>query len=337
MRQQRTDIAVMTIEDVHARIAAGRRFVLTTHVNPDGDALGSALGLLWLLRALGKEAVVRNTSPVPSNLAFLDPDNELQVYDPLIDESLLEEADTIIVLDVNTCSRLRTMEAAVCRRGDRTIVIDHHLDPEPFAAGYWTDIDAAATAQMIARLVERSGVAWTHAMAEAVYVGLMTDTGSFRFERTTPEVHEIAARLLAAGVNPTSIYQRIYDNFPLRRAVLVGRILAGLEVHCSGRVTVLTAPRALYTETGTSHSDLEDTVNVGLAIEGVHATALLSETEESIRVSFRSRGSAHVNRVAQRFGGGGHAYAAGATLTGMTLEEARALVASALCEMVQTA
>lgn len=339
MTDPRTDIAareipVLDIDGVLARFAAARSVLLTTHVNPDGDALGSELGLMHMLRAMGREVVVRNTSPVPPNLRFLDAGGDLVVYDAARDASLLDAVDLIVVLDVNACSRLRTMQEAVCRRGDRTIIVDHHLDPEPFASGYWTDLGAAATAQMVARLVERSGVELTRPMAEALYVGLMTDTGSFRFERTTPEVHEIAARLLAAGADPTSLYQRIFDNFPLRRTLLVGRILAGIDVHCGGRVTVLTVPRVLYEETGTTHTDLEDTVNLGLAIEGVQATALLSDTGESIRVSFRSRGAVHVNGVARQFGGGGHAYAAGATLEGMALDEARAAVASALCAAV---
>lgn len=331
MTDRRTDLSALDIDGVLARLEEARSVLLTTHVNPDGDALGSELGLMHMLRAMGREVAVRNTSPAPPNLQFLDPADDLVVYDAARDAALLDAVDLIVVLDVNASSRLRTMEEAVCRRGDRTIVVDHHLDPEPFASGYWTDLGAAATAQMVARLVERSEVALTRPMAEALYVGLMTDTGSFRFERTTPEVHEIAARLLAAGVDPTLIHQRIFDNFPLRRTLLVGRILAGIEVHCVGRVTVLTVPRALYVETGTTHTDLEDTVNLGLAIEGVQATALLSETDDAIRVSFRSRGAVHVNGVARQFGGGGHAYAAGATLTGMALDEARTAVASALC------
>lgn len=334
MTDPRTDIPALDIDGVLARLAEARRVLLTTHVNPDGDALGSELGLMHMLRAMGCEVTVRNTSPAPPNLRFLDAGGDLMEYVDDRDAALVEAVDLIVVLDVNTCSRLRTMQEVVCRRGERTIVIDHHLDPESFASGYWIDLGAAATAQMVARLVERSGVELTRPMAEALYVGLMTDTGSFRFERTTPEVHEIAALLLAAGADPTMIHQRIFDNFPLRRTMLVGRILAGIAVHCAGRVTVLTVPRGLYEETGTSHTDLEDTVNLGLAIEGVQATALLSDTGDAIRVSFRSRGAVHVNGVARQFGGGGHAYAAGATLTGMALDEASAAVASALCAAV---
>ena len=168
-------------------------------------------------------------------------------------------------------------------------------------------------------------------IALGLYIGIMTDTGSFRFDSTTPSVHRIAAELLSCGVEPQLVYRSIYDEYPFSRTLLLGRILAGIRILCDGRASIMSATRELFAETGTTIIDTENVVNYGLSIRGVSVTAFLAETDEGIKISFRSRGEMIVNEIAKQFGGGGHRLAAGATLTGASLEDAAVRVRDALC------
>ncbi len=309
--------------------------VLTTHVTPDGDAIGSELALHRLLRRLGVSARIINTDAAPEVLRFMDVDGVLERYEADAHDALLETAALIVCLDFNAPSRLRRMERAVSASPAPRLLIDHHLDAQPFAEHACIDTEACSTAQIVFRLVMEAALPLDSALAVPLYVGLVTDSGSFRFERTTPEVHRMAAVLLEAGVDPMRVHRQVYDEYPLGRSTLLGLILAGIRSECEGRVTLLTVTRAMFEDTGSTVEDVENMVNYGLGIKGVEVTALLTELPDAIKISFRSRGLHDVNDVAARFGGGGHRLAAGARVEGSDLAETAARVSEALCRKVR--
>jgi bifunctional oligoribonuclease and PAP phosphatase NrnA len=310
------------------------RIVLTTHANPDGDAIGSEYALAHYLLGVQKQVRIINTDPLPENLGFLNSQRLFEEFDAATHTSIIEAADLLVFLDLNAPGRVKRMEAAVLHSRAMKIVIDHHLDPKPFADWHHIRHEACATAEIIYGILHTiPGFVMTRDIALGLYTGIMTDTGSFRFDSTTPAVHRIAAELLSCGVAPQIVYKNIYDEYPFPRTRLLGRILADIELLCNGRASILTATRELFTETGTTLADTENIVNYGLSIRGISVTAFLAETDDGIKISFRSRGETIVNEIAKQFGGGGHSLASGTTLSGVSFDDAIGRVRDALCRL----
>ncbi len=313
-------IPMLTLDGLREELRGAASVLITTHLNPDGDALGSAGALALFLRARGTQARVLVDWPIPENLHFLRDGAGIEEYDPAQHDALFGSADLLVAVDMNAPSRMGRIADVAASAGIRILVIDHHLDPRPFADGYCLRSDACATAEILFDLIEaEEGL--TPAIAEALYTGILTDTGSFRFERTTSRVFRIAAELLDAGVQPQDVYRRIYDEYPMRRTRLVGRVLAGIRSLADGRATLLAVTKEDLDATDGLIEDVENIVNYGLSIRGVLATALVTEMPGGVKVSFRSRGDVSIQPLAQRFGGGGHRYAAGATLDGADVAE----------------
>lgn len=316
---------------------AAEDIVLTTHKNPDGDALGSQFALYQALRSAGKQVRIINCDAPPENMMLLSERIQYETYDAGAHEAILNGADLIVALDFNDVRRIGRMEAPVRASGASKLVIDHHLEPIPFADQYCSVPEASSTAEIIFDVLNAKGCMMTEAIATGVYVGIVTDTGSFRFDRTTARLHRIVAQLLEAGVDPVTTHRLIYDNYPVNRMRLLGRILSGIQQYCEGRVSLLIVTAEMFADTGTGVEDVENVVNNGLAIRGVEATALITEMEGEIKISFRSRACVGVDDVAREFGGGGHRYAAGATALNIPVEELAPRVAAALCEAVRAA
>ncbi len=317
-------------------LRGAERIVLTTHVNPDGDALGSECALQSALTAMKKDVRIINCDDPPENLGFLTTCAVYETYDPAVHDAVIAAADLLVALDFNDVRRVRQMEQTFQHARGRKLVIDHHLEPKPFADAYCSIPEASSTAEIVYDVLDGDQALLPYETALGLYVGIMTDSGMFRFERTTPRLHRIAARLLEAGVDPTSTHRLIFDDYPMGRTQLLGMILAGIERYCDGRVSLLTVTAGMFTDTGTTVEDVENVVNTGLAIRGVEATALLTEIDGRIKVSFRSRGGIAVNDIAGQFGGGGHRLASGATVADIPLAELKRRVAEALCGAVQS-
>lgn len=327
-------VALIDVGECASVLRAAARIVLTTHMNPDGDAIGSEYALYHALRDWGKDARIINCDAPPENLTFMNGDGCVEVYDPAEHDAFIASADLLVALDFNDIRRVRQMEPTFRAAAGKKIVIDHHREPSPFADFYCSIPDASSTAEIVYDVIGGDDAALSQPIALGLYVGIMTDTGSFRFDRSTPRVHRIAARLIEAGVNPTSTYRMIHDDYPLRRTQLLGMILAGIEQHCGGRVTLIAVTSEMFAETGTTVEDVENIVNHGLSIRGVEATAMFTVLNGQIKISFRSRGRFTVNDIARRFGGGGHYLAAGATVEGVPLAQLKKQVAEALCAAV---
>lgn len=309
-----------------------RLCIITTHINPDGDAIGSALGMMHLAAALGIEARVVLPTPAPDNLLWFDGAERLEVYSENL-ASAIEEASCIIVLDLNSRSRLRELGEAISRSRATVINIDHHTHPEEFAHVAWIDTDACSTCSMIAELAEVADVRGA-AMAMCLYTGIMTDTGSFRFPRTTARVHRIVASLLDQGADPVLSFERVMNQGSVLRARLLGEALRSMQLHADGRLCVMVLTRATLDAYECTTDDTEGFVHHTLSLAGVDMGILIIELATEVKCSFRSKGSVFVRDLAARYGGGGHVYAAGARIPARPLDDVVRDVVSAAIEQL---
>jgi bifunctional oligoribonuclease and PAP phosphatase NrnA len=310
-------------------LRAADRLVLTTHVNADGDGAGSEAALaIWLARQ-GKTVHVVNPTPLPRLFRYLfEPQWLLEPGDAGLPE-VLAAAELVVVLDTGEPKRIGRVAKLI---GDRpVVVIDHHPPgPEGFPGTGVRDPSAAATGELVYDLLQMAGVErWPAALAEALYVALVADTGSFRFANTTPRTHAVAGDLLARGVDPEVVYRRLYATVPLRRVELLRRALGRLETEAATGLSWLTVRKEDVSETGADADDMDGLVEQARSLEGTEVAILFREMEDGgTKVSFRSNGQADVNALARQFGGGGHTKAAGA-LVGGGLEAVRERVLAA--------
>lgn len=314
---------------VGAALLAARRIGLTTHVNADGDGTGSEVALAHLLRALGKSVAIANPTPVPDRFRFLtDPLGRTERSGEAV--QALRDADLIVVLDIADLGRLGQLAETIRSRGITTACIDHHLSPGTLPDGpRLVDAEASATAELVYDLAVTMGWPVTEDVARALYVGLMTDTGGFRFGNTRPRVLRVAAALLEAGVHPERLYEQVYATAPVGRIRLTAEVLDTLEHDADAGLAWLTVPAGAIERHGATADDLDGLVEFARSIQGTRL-ALLFRTLSNGRtkVSFRSIGDFDVAEFAHQFGGGGHAKAAGASIDG-SLDEVRARVLDA--------
>ena len=310
----------------------GQRVCLTTHVNPDGDGLGSEVGLIHLLRANGVEAVITNPTPTPPRFSFLF--NDLPGVDKTGDAVReIRRADLIVVLDISDISRLGMLIAAVRERGVPTACVDHHVSAGQLPAGpRYVDPEAAATGELIFELAKGNGWPITQAVAKALYVAILTDTGGFRFSNTRPRTLRIAADLLETGVDAEEIYLEVYAKAPEGRPRLLADALQTLVVEPKYGLAWVTVPPGSIERHGVSSDDLDGVVEFPRSIEGVRMALLFREIAQGrVKVSLRSVGDVDVAAFAKAYGGGGHTKAAGLSLTG-SLAEVQATVLRAARE-----
>ena len=291
------------------------RFVISTHVRPDGDAIGAQLALGWFLEKLGKDVTLLNSDPAPDNLAWLPGVEQIDVFTgSLPQHQRLAEADVIVVVDTNTQERLGAVGRAVANSGAAKVLIDHHTEPEAwFDAAYARDT-ASSTGELVYELIEAHDLDLLDArMATALYAAILTDTGSFRYSSVTPAVHRIAATLIERGeLQPDVIYTALYESRTPESVRLLARVLDTLTLVYDGQLSYLVISQRMLKETGAHSEESEGFVGYGLAVEGVRAALIFIETARGTKVSFRSQGDVHVNEWARAFGGGGHRNASGA-------------------------
>ncbi len=304
--------------EVAALIQQHNHFVLTTHARPDGDGLGCELALYDFLEQLGKEAAIVNSDPMPEALEFLDPHGSIRVFHPDRDQDTIAKSEVVFVLDSSEgCSRLGEVGQVVENGSAKIVCLDHHPDDGSFAHLAVIDTSAGATAELVFELIDFMGGELTYNMAMALYVAIVTDTGLFRFGKTSPRTHRIAARLLEAGVKPHQVYNYLYEQRPLGHLHLQSQLLSQLTLAYGGRLAWSKVTREMLERYGVDRRDITHLVDLGLSVAGVEISVLFSETHNGrVQLSFRSKGRLAVNDVAQRLGGGGHPFAAGAQIDG---------------------
>ncbi len=297
-------------------------FLLTTHVNPDADAIGSEVAFYNLLRKLNKKAFIINHSALPYNMEFFNKDNIVQKYDEELHKNVFTEVDVIAALDFNRVDRTVSMEKAIRKSNKLKICIDHHQDPEEFVDHQFIDTDYCATGHIIYDFIKQTNIVeMDFAIAEPIYAAIMTDTGSFRFDRTTADVHQAIAELLKFGVNPVHVYDKLYDQSKFSKVKLLGRALNSINLLYDNKLGYMIITQKDFEELGAIESDTENFVNYNLSIENVVMGILFIELKTGFKVSFRSKGNIPVNKLASEFGGGGHTNAAGARFFTNNMQE----------------
>jgi phosphoesterase RecJ-like protein len=319
----------------HAFIASHARFVLTTHVNPDGDGMGSEVAMALWLRALGKHVRVLNDAVVPTAFTFLTREQPLEVFDPVEHAPVIAAADALVVLDTSSRQRIGRLGPAFEQVPHPMAVVDHHVTHQAgFGSVRVIEPDASSTGEIVYDLLREADAVITPTMAEALYVALLTDTGSFRFSNTDSHAHRMAAELLGLGVDPERTHNRVHAHASAGRLRFFGEALAALELTAGGRVAVLVVRAEQFARHGLVAADTEGLVDMPRNIAGVDVVALFSEPGAGhVKVSLRSTGRVAIDQVCVRFGGGGHPHAAGALMRG-GIEEVRAQVLPVLDELV---
>lgn len=294
-------------------------FVLTTHISPDGDALGSELALALFLRRIGKRVSVINADVPPYNLGWLPAIDTVQHFDGSLRQlKQINGADVIIVLDTNAHHRIGRMSSAVENSSAVKALVDHHTHPETWFDVTFVRESASSTAELVYEIIGQwDGNGIDADIATLLYAGIMTDTGSFRFGSVTPEVHRIVADILERGdIRPAPIHTSIYDTRSRAGIRLLARALESITLMYDDEVGYMVLSQRMMRETGASKDETDGFVNYILSIETVRAGAIFSETDRGIKISFRSKADCYVHEWARHFGGGGHRNASGAFVKG---------------------
>ena len=294
-----------------------RRVVVTSHVRPDGDSVGSSLALAWALRTLGIDARVVHHDRPPIQLADFPGVSDVEVGD-----SIPAGTEAAVVLECGDLARTGLSGFD----GLPVVNIDHHPGNTGYGDVQWFDGTASALGEMIFEIVAELGVPLTCDMATQLFVAVVTDTGSFRYAGVSPRTFSICARLLEAGADPVSTARRLFDSHTLGRLRLQAAVLQTLDVDESGRLALLTLTEAALAASGGTPEETDGLINLPLSVKSVQAAVFFKEAGTGHwRVSLRSKGDIDVGRVARAFGGGGHKNASGCTLEG-PLEQVRASI-----------
>lgn len=302
------------IEGIIEEIRTNGSFLVTTHENPDGDAVGSSLALAGYLRRLGKDVTIHICDPVPDLYAFLPLAEE--VTQKLPDR----DYDVCFVLDVGEFRRAGK-QVADCRRIGKFINIDHHLTSDDFGCINYIDPKAAATGILVHRIIKGAGDDVDYETALCLYTAIITDTGSFRYSNANPEAFAIAGELVSTGINTWNIAEKLYESQPRQRLELLALALSTMTISPRGDYASITVTLDMYEKTGASAELTDGFVNYPRSIRGVEVSVFFREINPGLfKIGFRSKGKIDVSRIAAAFGGGGHHNAAGATMNG-SLEE----------------
>ena len=290
------------LREVLDALRARRRFVVASHARPDGDAVGSQLALAYALRHLGKEVLAVSHDPLPPYCQSFPGASEVSIT-----SRVDGEFDAAVVLECGSLARTELVGL------DRYFVInvDHHVGNTHYGAVNWFDETAAACGEMVFDIVQGLGVPLTTEIASHLYIAILTDTGSFQHGNVTPRTFDICRRIAAAGVSPTAVAARVYQQGSVGKLRLTGALLSGMELHGDGSVAVLHVDDGMLRESGCTADDLEGLINLPLAAADVRAVLLFKDFEGQVRVSVRSKGSIDVRAVAAAYGGGGHRNASG--------------------------
>lgn len=295
------------------------RFAILTHVNPDGDALGSSVAFAELLKLLGKEGVIVLDAPAPKKFDFLSNYHTLNEFDPKL---LKESWDAIVVLDLNRPDRLGRCEAFLELKGPEHLCIDHHaLVKEPFTENLVLDATASSVGAMLYSLYRELGLELSDVAAMSLYVSVLSDTGGFATSTTDRKSHKIADECLKQGVSPSAIYEQLFQQLPLEDMKLCAQVLARTESYYEGQLVLEELSLEDVQSVPGASGDLEALQQMNRMIGGVTAVAILKQlAADEWRLSIRARKDLDLGRAVSAFGGGGHSRAAGASLEGSLAE-----------------
>lgn len=298
------------MDTVIDRLTESQAIFLSTHINPDGDAIGSLIALGLGLQQHGKHIYLYNASPIPAVYRFLP---GVQLVQQVLPES--SAWDTAVVLDCGTLERIGVAVDFV-RGLPQVINIDHHVTNTNFGQYRLVDPTACSSAEIVYRLLKKMAITIDAAIAMSIYTGILTDTGSFRFANTNSAAYTICSEMVQAGVDPYTVAQHVYGTYSLGRIKLLNMALDSIEISVNGKLSLMTLTQDMFRETDTNPEDVDGMINYAKRIEDVKVAALIMENENGAvqkryHVSLRSDGTVDVAEIAASFGGGGHFSAAG--------------------------
>jgi phosphoesterase RecJ-like protein len=310
------------ILEITAELSKAKNIVIIPHKGPDGDAMGSTLGLMHFLRDKGHKVNVISPNEYPKFLKWLPGNEEVVIYEKnkTRAEELIKEAEIVFALDFNHLSRVGDMQEILTASDAVFIMIDHHREPSDFANYTYSDAEMSSTCEMVYHFIDklRAVEKISPEIATCLYTGIMTDTGSFRFSATSAQTHRVVADLIDKGAVHDQIHNNIFDTFNENRLQLLGTALQNLKVKPEYKTAYISLSQEELDKNNFQKGDTEGFVNYGLSIEGVVFAVIFIENkqEEIIKISFRSKGDFNVNEFARaHFEGGGHNNAAGGKST----------------------
>lgn len=316
-------------QDIARILQRYRRFLIASHVLPDGDAIGSTLGLGLGLLKTGRQVILACPGGAPESLSFLPEINRI-----VMPEQVSGGCDVLVVLDSSDLDRIEGIAGKVAR-GTPVVNIDHHVTNKVYGTYNYVDPAAAAVGEQIYKILTAMRVNVDRDMAVCLFTAIATDSGFFRFSNTSPATLRIAARLVEKGAEPFRISEQVYETKSLANLKILGRVLDTLQVDDTGKVAWVEVRREWLSEFGLDEGQTEGFVNYPRMVKGVEVALLFRESSEGkIRVGMRSRGDFDVSSLAEAFGGGGHARAAGCSLDGRPLEDVRRDVLRKVYEMM---
>ncbi len=304
----------MTTE-IQSLIDRSETFVVTTHTRPDGDAVGSQLALGRFLTKIGKKVTLVSADGPARNLEWIPGVDTVQVFDGGLDlRERIDAADVVAVVDTNVADRLGSLADPILHASGTKVVIDHHPNGESWFDVRYVRESASSTGELVFELIESRDIELIdHDLATALYVAIMTDTGSFRYSNVSARVHRVVADIIERGdLDPESIHQNLYDSGTIHGLRLLSAALNTVSLRNDGRLGYMVISSRMLNEAGADRDDTEGLVNYLLSIDGVEVAILFFETEAGTKISFRSKGDVEVHYWAQSLGGGGHRKASGA-------------------------
>lgn len=296
-------------------IQQSERFVITSHVGPDGDALGSELGLYYFLKSLGKKVTILNSTTPAKNFAFMAKNKAVRTYQEKRDRKQIDQADVAFIVDISEWGRLGLVGEHLQASKAKTICIDHHICLKQLFTHQIIDNKAGSTGELIYRLIKAMKKPLSAKIAEPLYIAALTDTGSFHYSNTSPFTHLMVAELLKYGVNPLKCYNQIYEQHSLERFKLLGEVLSQIKIECQGKLAWAIVDKKMVAKAKAEVDDCEGFVEMLRTINSVDVSIIFrEENANKTRVSLRSKESSDVYQVARKLGGGGHKRASGITL-----------------------
>jgi len=291
-------------------------FLISSHINPDGDAIGSQLAFYSLLLDLGKKVILVNSDPVPPVYSFLPGANVFCSATDSCDERFWKNAEVAVILDCGNLDRIGERLASQIRPKSALINIDHHSSNNYFGTHNLVDVNACATAELVFNLIKYNGMKIGQDRATCLYTAIITDTGCFKYMNTSAKAHRIVAQLIDEGIRPDRIAELVYEVIPYRKAKLFGMALETLQLSCDARVAWMSITNEMYERTGAGSADTDGFVEYVRSLKDTEIAILFREIENgNVKVSLRSKSDFNVDQIAARFGGGGHQMAAGCVIS----------------------
>lgn len=328
---------------IHGIISEAQQIVLTTHVNPDGDGVGSQVAFYHYLLGQQKECRILNPSSLSHEYEFLSENVKFDIYDSLIHSSWVMNADLAIIFDVGDYSRLNQLGKDLKLMNTPTLSFDHHPHPIPNGFTYFIhDISASATGVLVYNYLKYAmpsseyNKVFTRDVVKGLYTALMTDTGSFRFNNTNAEAHKMAGELIALGVNPYEIYQNVYESGSIKRIRLLASALATVQLDCNGKLAWFVITKKMVKSSHATYDEISGFSDYVRTIHGVEVVLMINEVgSNQCRVNYRSKGKVRIGGLARELGGGGHDFAAGATVE-LPLDQAVEYVVSKTVRVIKS-